>query len=99
MTLFHQTDDGSSSAVNPALTAMANALRVGDHLLERLGALIEKEIPAAVDLRQRLHANPELGAQEHATAAAVTEALPVPAARSRTRRPARKRVTKRSRTP
>jgi choline dehydrogenase-like flavoprotein len=28
----------SSSAVNPALTAMANALRVGDHMLERLGA-------------------------------------------------------------
>ena len=27
----------SSSAVNPALTAMANALRVGDHLMERLG--------------------------------------------------------------
>jgi len=27
----------SSSAVNPALTAMANSLRVGDHLLERLG--------------------------------------------------------------
>jgi choline dehydrogenase-like flavoprotein len=31
----------SSSAVNPALTAMANALRVGDHLLERLGASVE----------------------------------------------------------
>jgi len=28
----------SSNAVNPALTIMANALRVGDHLLERLGA-------------------------------------------------------------
>jgi choline dehydrogenase-like flavoprotein len=28
----------SSSAVNPALTAIANALRVGDHVLERLGA-------------------------------------------------------------
>src|SRR4051794_9170496 len=28
----------SSSAVNPALTAMANALRVGDHVIERLGA-------------------------------------------------------------
>src|ERR671936_880092 len=28
----------SSSAVNPALTAMANALRVGDRLIERLGA-------------------------------------------------------------
>jgi hypothetical protein len=24
--------------VNPALTAMANAIRVGDHLLERMGA-------------------------------------------------------------
>lgn len=28
----------SSSAVNPALTIMANALRVGDHLLDRMGA-------------------------------------------------------------
>jgi choline dehydrogenase-like flavoprotein len=28
----------SSSAVNPALTIMANALRVGEHLTERLGA-------------------------------------------------------------
>jgi choline dehydrogenase-like flavoprotein len=28
----------SIGAVNPALTVMANALRVGDHLLERLGA-------------------------------------------------------------
>ncbi len=26
----------SIGAVNPALTAMANALRVGDHLLERM---------------------------------------------------------------
>jgi choline dehydrogenase-like flavoprotein len=28
----------SIGAVNPALTAMANALRVGDRVLERLGA-------------------------------------------------------------
>src|SRR5919112_852344 len=35
----------SSSAVNPALTAMANSLRVGDHLLERLGASSAPEIP------------------------------------------------------
>jgi choline dehydrogenase-like flavoprotein len=28
----------SIGAVNPALTAMANALRVGDHLMERMGA-------------------------------------------------------------
>jgi choline dehydrogenase-like flavoprotein len=28
----------SSSAVNPALTIIANALRVGDHLLDRLAA-------------------------------------------------------------
>jgi choline dehydrogenase-like flavoprotein len=33
----------SSSAVNPALTAMANALRVGDHLIDRLGG----EVPTA----------------------------------------------------
>ena len=33
----------SIGAVNPALTAMANALRVGDHLLERLGAATTKE--------------------------------------------------------
>jgi choline dehydrogenase-like flavoprotein len=34
----------SSSAVNPALTAMANALRVGDHLLERMGAPLVTEL-------------------------------------------------------
>jgi choline dehydrogenase-like flavoprotein len=28
----------SIGAVNPSLTAIANAMRVGDHLLERLGA-------------------------------------------------------------
>ena len=40
----------SSSAVNPALTAMANALRVGDHLLERLGARrAEAEAPSPND--------------------------------------------------
>jgi choline dehydrogenase-like flavoprotein len=27
----------SIGAVNPALTAMANAIRVGDHLLQRFG--------------------------------------------------------------
>jgi choline dehydrogenase-like flavoprotein len=32
----------SSGAVNPALTIMANALRVGDHLLERLHARPER---------------------------------------------------------
>lgn len=31
----------SSGAVNPALTIMANALRVGDHLRERLGARVD----------------------------------------------------------
>jgi choline dehydrogenase-like flavoprotein len=33
----------SSGAVNPALTIMANALRVGDHLLDRLGVTRAKE--------------------------------------------------------
>jgi choline dehydrogenase-like flavoprotein len=40
----------SSSAVNPALTAMANALRVGDVLIERLDASApaqEKELVAS----------------------------------------------------
>jgi choline dehydrogenase-like flavoprotein len=35
----------SSSAVNPALTIMANALRVGDHLLDKL--LIKNKLPLA----------------------------------------------------
>ena len=38
----------SSTAVNPALTIMANALRVGDHLLERLGASVPAEAEVAV---------------------------------------------------
>ena len=37
----------SSGAVNPALTVMANALRVGDHLLDRLDAHVR---PAAVSM-------------------------------------------------
>jgi choline dehydrogenase-like flavoprotein len=36
----------SIGAVNPALTAMANALREGDHLLERLGAQQPQREPA-----------------------------------------------------
>jgi choline dehydrogenase-like flavoprotein len=36
----------SSGAVNPALTIMANALRVGDHILERLGAKRAEEAVA-----------------------------------------------------
>jgi choline dehydrogenase-like flavoprotein len=36
----------SIGAVNPALTAMANALRVGDHLLDRLGASSGSKEPA-----------------------------------------------------
>jgi len=35
----------SSAAVNPALTIMANALRVGDHLLERMG-IVASAMPA-----------------------------------------------------
>jgi len=37
----------SIGAVNPALTAMANALRVGDHLLERLGVRDTVAVPEA----------------------------------------------------
>jgi choline dehydrogenase-like flavoprotein len=45
----------SSSAVNPALTAMANALRVGDHLLERLDAKEAAEADIATDGFRREH--------------------------------------------
>jgi choline dehydrogenase-like flavoprotein len=38
----------SIGAVNPALTAIANGLRVGDHLLERLGAEQPRPEPANV---------------------------------------------------
>ena len=38
----------SISAVNPALTAMANAMRVGDHLLERMGARPSEREPTHV---------------------------------------------------
>jgi choline dehydrogenase-like flavoprotein len=38
----------SSGAVNPALTIMANAMRVGDHLIERLGARAEAAVETAV---------------------------------------------------
>jgi len=37
----------SSGAVNPALTIMANAIRVGDHILERLGADAAVPVEAA----------------------------------------------------
>ena len=40
----------SSGAVNPALTIMANALRVGDRILERLGARAE---PGSIGPRRR----------------------------------------------
>ena len=37
----------SSAAVNPALTIMANALRVGDHLLERMGVSAAESVAAS----------------------------------------------------
>jgi choline dehydrogenase-like flavoprotein len=39
----------SIGAVNPALTAMANALRVGDHILDRIGAAPPRHERAHVD--------------------------------------------------
>jgi choline dehydrogenase-like flavoprotein len=52
----------SSSSVNPALTIMANALRVGDHLKERLGA-------AAPSLAQAPGQPIAAGQMSHAAAA------------------------------
>ncbi|WP_230421026.1 M20 metallopeptidase family protein [Actinomadura soli] len=47
-------------------------------MLPKLLDLLDDELPAAMELRHRLHAVPELGAQEHATIALVEARLPVP---------------------
>jgi amidohydrolase len=51
--------------------------RSTDLLLQRLLAGIERELPRAVALRQRLHAQPELAHAEGRTAAMVAAELPV----------------------
>jgi amidohydrolase len=48
-----------------------------EELLNRLLAGIERELPYAIELRHRLHAEPELAHAEERTAAAVAQALPV----------------------
>lgn len=49
----------------------------GAALLERLLEAIERELPRAVALRRRLHADPELAHAEQRTAASVAAELPV----------------------
>lgn len=44
----------SSAAVNPTLTTVANAMRVGDHLIDRLGASVTPD-PNAVHTHGRAH--------------------------------------------
>jgi amidohydrolase len=48
-------------------------------LLQRMLDGVERELPRAVALRQRLHAHPELAHMEHETAASVAAELPVSA--------------------
>lgn len=48
-----------------------------DALLPRLLGALERELPAARELRERLHGHPEVAHEEHTTAAAVEAALPV----------------------
>jgi choline dehydrogenase-like flavoprotein len=47
----------SSGAVNPALTIMANALRVGDHLLDRIGA--RQSVRVGIEMETAVQAIPE----------------------------------------
>jgi choline dehydrogenase-like flavoprotein len=44
----------SSAAVNPTLTTVANAMRVGDHLIERMGARVTQD-PNAAHTHRRGH--------------------------------------------
>ncbi len=48
-----------------------------DGVLTPLLGAIERELPHAVELRHRLHAQPELAHAEHETSAAIAAALPV----------------------
>jgi len=50
-----------------------------DALLARLLAGLERELADAIELRHRLHAEPETAHRERRTAALITEALPVQA--------------------
>jgi len=56
----------------------ADATSLADRLGQLQGqwlARLDEELPAALDLRNRLHAAPELSGQEHMTAAAVEQAM------------------------
>jgi amidohydrolase len=55
----------------------ASAAGTGDAFLGRLLAAIEHELPRAVELRHRLHAEPELAHEERRTAVSVAAELPV----------------------
>ncbi|WP_433464370.1 M20 metallopeptidase family protein [Spirillospora sp. CA-128828] len=60
------TTDGSSGPPSPGIDTLQKLLR-----------FLDDEIPAAVELRHRLHGVPELGSQEHATIALVEGSLPL----------------------
>jgi amidohydrolase len=49
---------------------------------ERLSSAVREELPGAIDLRHRLHADPRVSGEEAETAAAVVEALGVGAGRT-----------------
>ena len=66
----------SSGAVNPALTIMANALRVGDRILERLGARGARAVgPGAGVMNRRGHRRPEVPAVILSAAAGLSGRL------------------------
>jgi amidohydrolase len=71
--------DAVADAASPEIsqTLSCGATPPIEALLERLLAGIERELPAAITLRQQLHSQPELAHAEERTAVAVAQALPV----------------------
>ena len=68
---------GSPDTAAPAPTPVGEPPAELQDWYERLSAAVHEELPGALELRHRLHADPRASGDESDTAAAVVEALDV----------------------